>query len=59
LQGELVSDGSLMFTATCDLCLSSALLEAEVRFKETKLKREAKEAQENNKKPPPYKLIKV
>ncbi|CAL8273789.1 unnamed protein product [Merluccius merluccius] len=37
----------------------NALLEAEARFKETKLKREAKEAQENNKKPPPYKFIKV
>ncbi|CAL8303653.1 unnamed protein product [Boreogadus saida] len=37
----------------------NALLEAEERFKETKLKRETKEAQENNKKPPPYKFIKV
>ncbi|XP_042244939.1 histone-lysine N-methyltransferase NSD2 isoform X1 [Thunnus maccoyii] len=37
----------------------NALLEAEVRFKEIKLKREAKEAQENNRKPPPYKFIKV
>ncbi|KAM4625251.1 histone-lysine N-methyltransferase NSD2 [Polymixia lowei] len=37
----------------------NALLEAEARFKEIKLKREAKEAQENNRKPPPYKFIKV
>ncbi|XP_034015655.1 histone-lysine N-methyltransferase NSD2 isoform X2 [Thalassophryne amazonica] len=37
----------------------SALLEAEARFKEIKMKREAKEAQENNRKPPPYKFIKV
>ncbi len=39
--------------------VSSALLEAEARFKEIKLKREAKEAQENSRKPPPYKFIKV
>ena len=38
---------------------SIALLEAESRFKEIKMKQEAKEAQENNKKPPPYKFIKV
>ncbi|KAM3833902.1 histone-lysine N-methyltransferase NSD2 [Diretmus argenteus] len=37
----------------------NALLEAEGRFKEIKMKREAKEAQENNRKPPPYKFIKV
>lgn len=37
----------------------NALLEAEARFKEIKLKREAKEAQENSRKPPPYKFIKV
>uniref|UniRef100_A0A7N6BD87 Nuclear receptor binding SET domain protein 2 n=1 Tax=Anabas testudineus TaxID=64144 RepID=A0A7N6BD87_ANATE len=37
----------------------NALLEAEVRFKEIKMKREAKEAQENSRKPPPYKFIKV
>lgn len=37
----------------------SALLEAEARFKEIKMKREAKEAQENSRKPPPYKFIKV
>ncbi|KAM7376370.1 hypothetical protein PAMP_006111 [Pampus punctatissimus] len=37
----------------------NALLEAEARFKEIKMKREAKEAQENNRKPPPYKFIKV
>uniref|UniRef100_A0A3B4ZXC4 Histone-lysine N-methyltransferase NSD2-like n=1 Tax=Stegastes partitus TaxID=144197 RepID=A0A3B4ZXC4_9TELE len=37
----------------------NALLEAEARFKEMKLKREAKEAQENSRKPPPYKFIKV
>ncbi|XP_045918929.1 histone-lysine N-methyltransferase NSD2 isoform X2 [Micropterus dolomieu] len=37
----------------------NALLEAEDRFKEIKMKREAKEAQENSRKPPPYKFIKV
>ncbi|KAJ3613756.1 hypothetical protein NHX12_020002 [Muraenolepis orangiensis] len=37
----------------------NALMEAEARFKEIRLKREAKEAQENDKKPPPYKFIKV
>nr|XP_061798762.1 histone-lysine N-methyltransferase NSD2-like [Nerophis lumbriciformis] len=37
----------------------TALLEAEARFKEVKMKREAKEAQEKNRKPPPYKFIKV
>ncbi|XP_069575662.1 histone-lysine N-methyltransferase NSD2 [Brachyistius frenatus] len=37
----------------------NALLEAEARFKEMKVKREAKEAQENSRKPPPYKFIKV
>ncbi|XP_070698721.1 histone-lysine N-methyltransferase NSD2 [Pempheris klunzingeri] len=37
----------------------NALLEAEARFKEIKMKREAKEAQENSRKPPPYKFIKV
>ncbi|TMS21206.1 Histone-lysine N-methyltransferase NSD2 [Larimichthys crocea] len=37
----------------------NALSEAEVRFKEIKMKREAKEAQENSRKPPPYKFIKV
>ncbi|XP_055087178.1 histone-lysine N-methyltransferase NSD2 isoform X1 [Periophthalmus magnuspinnatus] len=37
----------------------SALLEAEERFTEIKMKREAKEAQENSRKPPPYKFIKV
>uniref|UniRef100_A0AAY4DUJ6 Histone-lysine N-methyltransferase NSD2 n=1 Tax=Denticeps clupeoides TaxID=299321 RepID=A0AAY4DUJ6_9TELE len=36
-----------------------ALLEAEARFKQITLEREAKEAQENNRKPPPYKYIKV
>ncbi|XP_077394301.1 histone-lysine N-methyltransferase NSD2 isoform X3 [Festucalex cinctus] len=36
-----------------------ALLEAESRFKEMKMKQEAKEAQEKNRKPPPYKFIKV
>lgn len=39
--------------------VSSALLEAEARFKEIKMKREAKEAQQNSRKPPPYKFIKV
>ncbi|XP_038160624.1 histone-lysine N-methyltransferase NSD2 [Cyprinodon tularosa] len=37
----------------------NALSEAEARFKEMKMKREAKEAQENSRKPPPYKFIKV
>uniref|UniRef100_A0A4W4H785 Nuclear receptor binding SET domain protein 2 n=1 Tax=Electrophorus electricus TaxID=8005 RepID=A0A4W4H785_ELEEL len=37
----------------------NAVLEAEARFKQIKMEREAKEAQENNKKPPPYKYIKV
>uniref|UniRef100_A0A4W5KK47 Nuclear receptor binding SET domain protein 2 n=1 Tax=Hucho hucho TaxID=62062 RepID=A0A4W5KK47_9TELE len=36
----------------------NALLEAENRFKEIKMEREAKETQENNRKPPPYKYIK-
>uniref|UniRef100_A0A8B9LPD7 Nuclear receptor binding SET domain protein 2 n=1 Tax=Astyanax mexicanus TaxID=7994 RepID=A0A8B9LPD7_ASTMX len=37
----------------------TALLEAETRFKQIKMEREAKEAHENNKKPPPYKYIKT
>ncbi|XP_058471471.1 histone-lysine N-methyltransferase NSD2 [Solea solea] len=37
----------------------NALLEAEARFKEIKIKQEAKEAQEYSRKPPPYKFIKV
>ncbi|XP_074465891.1 histone-lysine N-methyltransferase NSD2 isoform X2 [Sebastes fasciatus] len=37
----------------------NALVEAEIRFKVIKIKREAKEAQENSRKPPPYKFIKV
>lgn len=37
----------------------SALLEAEARFKEIKMKREKKEAQQYSRKPPPYKFIKV
>ncbi|XP_045579778.1 histone-lysine N-methyltransferase NSD2 isoform X1 [Salmo salar] len=37
----------------------NALLEAEERFKEIKMEREAKETQENNRKPPPYKYIKI
>ncbi|XP_066575827.1 histone-lysine N-methyltransferase NSD2 isoform X1 [Amia ocellicauda] len=37
----------------------NALLEAEMRFKEIKMEREAKEAQENDRKPPPYKYIKI
>ncbi|KAG5848175.1 hypothetical protein ANANG_G00095680, partial [Anguilla anguilla] len=37
----------------------NALLEAESRFREIKQEREAKEAQENDRKPPPYKYIKV
>ncbi|XP_063040115.1 histone-lysine N-methyltransferase NSD2 [Engraulis encrasicolus] len=42
-----------------DKVFKTALLEAEARFKQVKQEREAKEAQENNKKPPPYKYIKV
>ncbi|XP_066535463.1 histone-lysine N-methyltransferase NSD2 [Hoplias malabaricus] len=37
----------------------NALLEAEARFKQIKMEREAKEALENSKKPPPYKYIKI
>lgn len=37
----------------------SALQEAETRFREIKLQREAKETQESERKPPPYKHIKV
>uniref|UniRef100_A0A672HEJ8 Nuclear receptor binding SET domain protein 2 n=2 Tax=Salarias fasciatus TaxID=181472 RepID=A0A672HEJ8_SALFA len=37
----------------------NAVLEAEARFKEVKMKREAIEAKENSRKPPPYKSIKV
>lgn len=37
----------------------SALQEAEARFREIKLQREAKETQESERKPPPYKHIKV
>ncbi|KAJ8388273.1 hypothetical protein AAFF_G00135340 [Aldrovandia affinis] len=36
-----------------------ALLEVETRFREIKQEREAKEAQENDRKPPPYKYIKI
>ncbi|XP_012879328.1 PREDICTED: histone-lysine N-methyltransferase NSD2 [Dipodomys ordii] len=37
----------------------SALQEAEARFREVKLQREARETQENERRPPPYKHIKV
>ncbi|XP_061781091.1 histone-lysine N-methyltransferase NSD2 [Nerophis lumbriciformis] len=37
----------------------TALMEAEARFKSMKMKLEAKEAQAQNRKPPPYKSIKV
>ncbi|KAM9477375.1 histone-lysine N-methyltransferase NSD2 isoform 2-T3 [Clarias gariepinus] len=37
----------------------NAVVEAEARFNHIKMEREAKEAQEKNKKPPPYKYIKV
>uniref|UniRef100_F7BG24 Histone-lysine N-methyltransferase NSD2 n=1 Tax=Ornithorhynchus anatinus TaxID=9258 RepID=F7BG24_ORNAN len=37
----------------------NALQEAEARFREVKLQREARETQENERKPPPYKHIKV
>ncbi|GAA6110545.1 histone-lysine N-methyltransferase NSD2 [Tachysurus ichikawai] len=37
----------------------NAVLEAGARFNQIKMEREAKEAQENNRKPPPYKYIKV
>lgn len=45
----------------CDLLYPPipALMDAEARFAEIKREREAKEAQENDKKPPPYKYIKV
>ncbi|XP_042313013.1 histone-lysine N-methyltransferase NSD2 isoform X3 [Sceloporus undulatus] len=39
--------------------LFKALQEAEARFREIKFQREAKETQENERKPPPYKHIKV
>ncbi|RMC14419.1 hypothetical protein DUI87_09515 [Hirundo rustica rustica] len=42
----------------CFVC-SKALQEAETRFREIKLQREAKETQESERKPPPYKHIKV
>ncbi|KAJ7419014.1 histone-lysine N-methyltransferase NSD2 isoform X4 [Willisornis vidua] len=42
----------------CFVC-SKALQEAEARFREIKLQREAKETQESERKPPPYKHIKV
>ncbi|XP_010640019.1 histone-lysine N-methyltransferase NSD2 isoform X3 [Fukomys damarensis] len=38
---------------------SKALQEAEARFREVKLQREARETQESERKPPPYKHIKV
>ncbi|XP_053160229.1 histone-lysine N-methyltransferase NSD2 isoform X2 [Hemicordylus capensis] len=37
----------------------NALQDAEARFREIKIQREAKETQENERKPPPYKHIKV
>ncbi|KAF5894831.1 histone-lysine N-methyltransferase NSD2 isoform X1, partial [Clarias magur] len=37
----------------------NAVVEAETQFNQIKIEREAKEAQEKNKKPPPYKYIKV
>lgn len=48
-----------VFSPSLTLPLSLALLDAETRFKQLKQEREAKEAQENNRKPPPYKYIKV
>ncbi|KAF4796519.1 hypothetical protein TURU_083591 [Turdus rufiventris] len=42
----------------CFVC-SKALQEAETRFREIKLQREAKETQESERRPPPYKHIKV
>lgn len=36
-----------------------ALQEAEARFREIKLQREARETQESERRPPPYKHIKV
>lgn len=38
---------------------SLALQEAEARFREIKLQREARETQESERRPPPYKHIKV
>uniref|UniRef100_A0AAV2JH78 Histone-lysine N-methyltransferase, H3 lysine-36 specific n=1 Tax=Knipowitschia caucasica TaxID=637954 RepID=A0AAV2JH78_KNICA len=51
--------GSKHQRSTIGKVFKNALLEAEDRFTEIKMKREAKEAQENSRKPPPYKFIKV
>lgn len=56
-----VSLGGIIFFQAFMLMLQSfsALQEAETRFREIKLQREAKETQESERKPPPYKHIKV
>lgn len=53
--------GAVIFFLAFLLMLQSfsALQEAETRFREIKLQREAKETQESERKPPPYKHIKV
>ncbi|XP_077587656.1 histone-lysine N-methyltransferase NSD2 [Stigmatopora nigra] len=51
--------GSKSQTSNIGKVFKTALLEAEARFKEMKMKREAKEEEEKNRKPPPYKFIKV
>lgn len=52
--------GVILFLAFLLILQSfSALQEAETRFREIKLQREAKETQESERKPPPYKHIKV
>lgn len=50
-----------LFTETFCSCFIDflALQEAEARFREIKLQREARETQESERKPPPYKHIKV
>lgn len=48
------------FTNISYSCFTAlALQEAEARFREVKLQREARETQESERKPPPYKHIKV
>lgn len=58
---EQVSLGGVILFLAFLLMLPSfsALQEAEARFREIKLQREAKETQESERKPPPYKHIKV
>lgn len=51
--------GGLVYQALSSHADLSALQEAEARFREIKLQREARETQESERKPPPYKHIKV